>query len=45
MTAPVNAGKYKVIVTVRSADTNYHKAAFAEKEFIISKAGEYIYHS
>ena len=34
--APVNAGKYKVVVTVE-ADTNYH-SAFAEKEFIISKA-------
>ena len=34
--APVNAGKYKVVVTVE-ADTNYHSAS-VEKEFIISKA-------
>ena len=34
--APVNAGKYKVVVTV-AADTNYHSAS-VEKEFIISKA-------
>ena len=32
--APVNAGKYKVVVTV-AADTNYHSAS-VEKEFIIS---------